>query len=101
MGFGEKMNLHADHKHPRSVAYLPTLATHPRNDAAPVSVGNDKTVEDPRMVFLIPDAPKGAASTVSRKKPSTRAQIYEAAAMAAFVVLMLLFVVEVAPALVG
>jgi hypothetical protein len=53
------------------------------------------------MVFLIPDAPKGAASTVSRKKPSTRAQIYEAAAMAAFVVLMLLFVVEVAPALVG
>jgi hypothetical protein len=100
MGFGEKMNLHADHKHPRSVAYLPTPATHPRNDAAPVSVGNDKTVEDPRMVFLIPDAPKGAPSTLSRK-PASRAQICEAAAMVAFVMLMLLFVVKVAPALVG
>jgi hypothetical protein len=52
------------------------------------------------MVFLIPDAPKGAASTAS-SKPATRAQIYEAAAMAVFVVLMLLFVVKVAPALVG
>jgi hypothetical protein len=60
----------------------------------------DKTVEDPQMVFLIPAAPKGAASTVSRK-PATRAQIYEAAAMAAFVVLMLLFVVKLVPALVG
>jgi hypothetical protein len=52
------------------------------------------------MAFLIPAAPKGAASTVSRK-PATRAQIYEAAAMAAFVVLMLLFVAKVVPALVG
>jgi hypothetical protein len=52
------------------------------------------------MVLLTPDAPKGAASTASRK-PATRGQIYEAAAMAAFVVLMILFVVKVAPALVG
>jgi hypothetical protein len=52
------------------------------------------------MVFLIPDAPKGAASTVSRK-PATRAQIYETAAIAAFAVLMILFVVKVAPALAG
>jgi lysophospholipid acyltransferase (LPLAT)-like uncharacterized protein len=59
-----------------------------------------KTVEDPQMVFLIPDAPKGAASTVGRK-PVSLAQIYEVAAMAAFVVLMIVFVVKVAPALVG
>jgi hypothetical protein len=52
------------------------------------------------MVFLIPDAPKGAPSTLSRK-PASRAQICEAAAMVAFVMLMLLFVVKVAPALVG
>jgi hypothetical protein len=52
------------------------------------------------MVFLIPDAPKGAPSTVSRK-PATRAQIYEAAAISAFAVLMFLFIVKVAPALVG
>jgi hypothetical protein len=52
------------------------------------------------MVFLIPNVPKGAVSPVSRK-PAGRAQIYEAAAMTAFVVLMILFVVKVAPALVG
>jgi hypothetical protein len=52
------------------------------------------------MVFLIPDAPKGAASTVSRKR-ATRAQIYEAAAIGAFALLVILFVVKVAPALVG
>jgi hypothetical protein len=57
-------------------------------------------VEDPQMVFLIPNALKGAASIVSRK-PASRARMYEAAAMAAFVVLMLLFVMKVAPALVG
>jgi hypothetical protein len=52
------------------------------------------------MVFLIPNALKGAASIVS-SKPASRARMYEAAAMAAFVVLMLLFVMKVAPALVG
>jgi hypothetical protein len=52
------------------------------------------------MVFLIPDVPKGVARPVSRK-PATRLHIYEVAAMAAFAVLMLLFVVKVAPALVG
>jgi hypothetical protein len=52
------------------------------------------------MVFLIPDVPKGVARSVSRKPPS-RMPIYEVAAMAAFTVLMLLFVVKVVPALVG
>jgi hypothetical protein len=45
-------------------------------------------------------APKGAPSTLSRK-PANRAQLYEAAAMAAFAVLMILFVVKITPALVG
>jgi hypothetical protein len=57
-------------------------------------------VEDPQMVFLIPDVPKGVARPVSRE-PASRSHIYEVAAMAAFAVLMLLFVVKVAPALVG
>jgi hypothetical protein len=52
------------------------------------------------MVFLIPDVPKGVARPVSRE-PASRSHIYEVAAMAAFAVLMLLFVVKVAPALVG
>ena len=75
-------------------------ATHPKGTTPPRPALKNKTVEDPQMAFLIPAAPKGAASTVSRK-PATRAQIYEAAAMAAFVVLMLLFVVKLVPALVG
>ena len=61
---------------------------------------NGKTVEDPQMVFLIPDMPKGVAPPVS-KKPASRAQIYEVAAMAAFAALVFLFAVKVAPALVG
>jgi hypothetical protein len=52
------------------------------------------------MVFLIPDVPKGVARPIGRKPPS-RVPIYEVAAMAAFTMLMLLFVMEVAPALVG
>jgi hypothetical protein len=52
------------------------------------------------MVFLIPGVPKGAARPVSRK-PASRALIYEVAAMAAFVMVVLLFVVKIAPALIG
>jgi hypothetical protein len=52
------------------------------------------------MVFLIPDMPKGVARPISRK-PASRMPVYEIAAMAAFTVLVLLFVVKVAPALVG
>jgi hypothetical protein len=44
------------------------------------------------------DLPKTAASTA--RQPSNRAQIFEAAAMTAFIVLMFLFV-EAAPALVN
>jgi hypothetical protein len=52
------------------------------------------------MVFLIPDTPKGVAPSAG-SQPASRVPIYEVAAMVAFAALMLLFVVKVAPALVG
>jgi hypothetical protein len=51
-----------------------------------------------RQMSSMIDLPKTAASTA--RQPSDRAQIFEAAAMTAFIVLMFLFV-EVAPALVN